>query len=360
MSNTLTTIVPNWYLNNKNEYYREIKEYFTNLSYSDRTTICIYSNAVKRVIVESRGNNGEHRTIGIYDFESHNYNEICHSYGGHMLPSFYIASKDKNTGGFAYFNETYYNRITGETTYGPVIILDSKFNNAPNIRNIDGFDKNMALYCHIINEYLYFEYKGVRYLIDGDYKIIAKLPYEIDEKKNRFVKKNTTQLILKYGENKRCLYDITSKKVIFDDITDVSEETNPDFIKNGDIYCYDDNVGKFVLLSKYDSFVKQLTLVDEILYNDEAFFYKHEASNNRDYVYVYADQNNGKYLVHNNKVINKHCPFDKVVQDKDKAQWVCYVNGFRDVYIGYEKWKFGNINLNGDETEEKLWFDTEE
>ena len=65
------------------------------------------------------------------------------------------------------------------------------------------------------------------------------------------------------------------------------------------------------------------------------------------------------FIVHNNKVINKNCPFDSVKPITgdfyDDGKFICRVNDIEDIYESYDKFRFGTLNLTG--KQEKLWFD---
>ena len=66
------------------------------------------------------------------------------------------------------------------------------------------------------------------------------------------------------------------------------------------------------------------------------------------------------YIRHNNKVVNKNCPFDKVYLNKEHFEYdkrlVCTVGDISDIYDGYDKFRFNTLNIDGGE-QERLWFD---
>lgn len=254
----LTVSMPNWYIEKADEYDETIKRAL----HRERFKIEVYSNIVKKVVVDAYDNGGDNEIYGIYDFEK----GVFHQVGSDML-LFSLSggvnyfSKEKNA------NFGYFTLYTGHTNkYGEYdewykMVIDSRMNNAPNLSGKDVFDKSFRTVCDILNDFLYFEYKGVRYLIDGDYNVLAKFPKKLDVRKNAFVGDNTKQFILKEGK-KWCLYDIEEKKVVMDDIVAVSNSSQCDFrLGNGDIYKYDKESGRFALLSKYDTFCDGLEMV---------------------------------------------------------------------------------------------------
>lgn len=348
--------MPKWYEEKMDEYDETIKrslkrEYFR---------IKVYSNVVKKVVLEAYNNFSEGEIYGIYDFE----NGVFHKVGG-VMPTFRLGGdsnswSDEREASFAYF-ELYTDHVNkyGEYDETYKLIIDSRMNNAPNLSGKDVFDESFRTVCDILNDFLYFEYKGVRYLIDGDYNVLAKFPKKLDVRKNAFVGDNTKQFILKDGK-KWCLYDIEEKKIVMDDIVAVSNTYNCDFrISNGDIFKYDKESGRFALLSKYDSFCDGLTLVKTYIYADAQELLNER--NSRDLIYVLKDDKDKFYIRQNNKVVNKNCPFDKVYVKKGEFEsenrLVCMVGDISDIYEGYGKFRFNTLDIDGNSTQEKLWFD---
>lgn len=346
--------MPKWYEEKRKEYDETIKralrrEYFK---------IEVYSNVVKKVVVDAYDNGCDNEIYGIYDFEK----GVFHKVGCNML-LFGLSggtscwSKEK-CASFGYFT-LYTDHVNkyGEYDETYKVIIDSKMNNAPNLSGKDVFDKSFRTVCEILYDFLYFEYKGVRYLIDGDYNVLAKFPKKLDVFKNKYVNDGTKQFILKDG-NKWYLYDIEEKKVVMDDIVAVSNTLQCDFrLGNGDIYKYDKESGKFALLSKYDSFCDGLDIVKIYRYGSREML---DEKNSRDLIYILKDDKGKYYIRQNNKVINKNCPFDNVYVKKEIYEFdnriVCMVGDISDIYEGHGKFRFNTLNIDGN-TQERLWFD---
>lgn len=352
----LTISMPKWYEENSDEYDKILK----NTLLRENFKILFYSNVVKKVAVEAYDGGGWNQCYGIYDFEK----DVFYQIGG-GTPSYRISgvnwwNKEQCCGSFAWF-ELFNSNMeicpNGERCEMYKLVIDSRMNNAPNLSGKDVFDSSFRTPCDIVNNFLYFEHKGVRYLIDGDYKILAKFPKRLDNYKSVYVDDDTRQFILKNG-SKWCLYDIDEKKVVFDDIVEISGKTECDFrLDNGDIYTYDKKSGRFVLLSKYDTFCDGLYIVKTYRYA-----YKQDDVNTnsiRDLIYVLKDDKGKFYIRHNNKIVNKKCPFDKVELKKgnfeSENRFVCTVSDISDIYDGYDKFRFNTLNIDG--VQEKLWFD---
>lgn len=345
--------VPKWYDEKRKEYNEILK----NALRREKVNIEIYSNVVKKVVVDAFDNGAENEVYGIYDFEKGVFYQV-----GHGMPIYKVSGFDnywdkKQCGSFAWF-ELPNGRMDGEYIETYKLVIDSRMNNAPNLSGKDVFDVTFHTVCDIVHNFLYFEYKGVRYLINGDYEILAKFPKKLDVCKNTYVDDGTRQFILKDG-SKWCLYDIDEKRVVLDDIVAVSNRIECDFrLGNGDIHIYDKESGKFVLLSKYDSFCDGLELVKTYIYSYEKE--KLDEKNSRDLIYVLKDGNGKFYIRHNNKVVNKNCPFDKVGVKKGEFEsenrLVCTVGDISDIYDGYDRFRFNTLNIDGGE-QERLWFD---
>lgn len=347
--------MPKWYEEKRKEYDETIKrslmrEYFR---------IEVYSNVVRKVVVDAYNNGGDNEIYGIYDFEKNVFYQV----GCDMLLFKLSGDADywheDRPASFGYFT-LYTDHVNkyGEYDETYKVIIDSKMNNAPNLSGKDVFDKSFRTVCEILYDFLYFEYKGVRYLIDGDYNVLAKFPKKLDVFKNKYVNDGTKQFILKDG-NKWCLYDIEEKKVVMDDIVAVSNTLQCDFrLSNGDIFKYDKKSGKFALLSKYDSFCDGFSLVKTYIYDTEQMLL--DEKNSRDLIYLFKDDKGKYYIRQNNKVVNKNCPFDNVYVKKEIYEFdnriVCMVGDISDIYEGHGKFRFNTLNIDGD-TQERLWFD---
>ena len=352
----LTVLMPKWYEEKRKEYDETIKrslqrEYFS---------IKVYSNVVKKVVVDAYDNGGDNEIYGIYDFEK----SVFYRVGCDMLMFGLSGDADywheERPASFGYFT-LYTDHVNKNGEYDETykVIIDSKMNNAPNLSGKDVFDKSFRTVCAILYDFLYFEYKGVRYLIDGDYNVLAKFPKKLDVFKNKYVNDGTKQFILKDG-NKWCLYDIDEKKVVMDDIVAVSNTYDCDFrLGNGDIYKYDKESGRFALLSKYDSFCDGLSLVKTYIYGTDRVLL--DEKNSRDLIYVLKDDDYKFYIRQNNKVVNKNCPFDRVYVKKEiyesENRLICMVGDISDIYEGHGKFRFNTLDIDGVDAQERLWFD---
>ena len=351
--------MPKWYSEKRIKY----NDILNNALHSENIDILIYSNVVKKVVVNAYNNGWDDELYGtfygIYDFEKNVFYKISEG-----MPIYRISGVNywdmEQCGSFAWFElNTGHVNSYGEYDETYKLVIDSKMNNAPNLSGKDVFDSSFRSVCDIVNDFLYFEYKGVRYLIDGDYNILAKFPKKLDVCKNVYVDDSTKQFILKDG-SKWCLYDIDEKKIVFDDIVAVSNTTKCDFrLDNGDIYIYDKETGRFVLLSKYDTFCDGLDIVQTYVY--DSVLNKLDEKNSRDLIYVLKDDKLKIYIRQNNKIVNKNCPFDKVELKKgifeSGNRFVCTVGDMSDIYDGYDKFRFNTLTIDG--VPEKLWFDTD-
>lgn len=352
----LTISMPKWYDEKRDEYDKILKAALQRKTFK----ILVYSNVVKKVVVNAYDNCLDREVYGIYDFEKGVFYQV-----GYGMPTCRVSGgvnswSKKKCGSFAYF-ELYTDHVNSYGEYDKTfkLVIDSKMNNAPNLSGKDVFDNSFRTVCDIANDFLYFEHNGVRYLIDGDYKILAKFPKKLDVCKNAYVDDGTKQFILKDG-TKWCLYDIDEKRIVFDDIVAVSNTAKCDFrLSNGDIYIYDKETGRFVLLSKYDTFCDGLDIVQTYIYDSD--LNKLDEKNSRDLIYVLKDDKWKFYIRHNNKIVNKNCPFDTVELKKDhfgsENRFVCTVGDMSDIYDGYDKFRFNTLNIDG--VQEKLWFDTD-
>ena len=128
---------------------------------------------------------------------------------------------------------------------------------------------------------------------------------------------------------------------------------------NGDIYKYDKESGKFLLLSKYDSFCDGLSLVKTYIYGTERVLL--DEKNSRDLIYLLKDGHGKYYIRQNNKVVNKNCPFDNVYVKKEicesENRLICTVDDISDIYEGYGKFRFNTLDIDGVGAQERLWFD---
>ena len=352
----LTISMPKWYNDKRKEYNKTLN----NALQRKYLKILIYSNVVKKVVVDACENGGDNRIYGIYDFEKDVFYQI-----GYRVPMCKLSGSVKcldkeHCGSLAWFElHTGHTNSNGKYDETFKLVIDSKMNNAPNLSGKDVFDSSFRSVCDIVNDFLYFEYKGTRYLIDGDYNILGKFPKKLDVCKNAYVDDRTKQFILKDG-SKWCLYDIDEKRIVFDDIVAVSNTTKCDFrLDNGDIHIYDKETGRFVLLSKYDTFCDGLDIVQTYIYDSD--LNKLDEKNSRDLIYVMKDDKWKFYIRHNNKIMNKNCPFDKVELKngnfESENRFVCTVSDISDIYDGYEEFRFNTLNIDG--VQEKLWFDTD-
>ena len=352
----LTISMPKWYLERADEY----NETITRALHREYFRIKVYSKVVKKIVVDAYDNGGDNEIYGIYDFEK----GVFHQVGTDMLLFGLSGGADywheEQPASFGYFT-LYTDHVNKNGEYDETykVIIDSKMNNAPNLSGKDVFDKSFRTVCEILYDFLYFEYKGVRYLIDGDYNVLAKFPKKLDVFKNKYVNDGTKQFVLKDGK-KWCLYDIEKKKVVMKDIVAVSNMYDCDFrLGNGDIYKYDKEIGRFALLSKYDTFCDGLNLVSAYIYNDEKGLFSEK--NSRDLIYLFKDGKGKFYIRQNNKVINKNCPFDKVYVKKEiyesDNRLICMVGDISDIYEGHGKFKFNALDIDGVGAQERLWFD---
>ena len=352
----LTNSMPIWYLERRNEYDDIIKrslqrEYFN---------ILAYSKVVKKIVVEAYNNCGANEICGIYDFEKGVFYQVGNGWSTFIISGEWSPLEDNREGSFGYFELfTDHTNELGEYDEKYKVVIDSKMNNAPNLSGKDVFDKSFRTVCDILNDFLYFEYKGVRYLIDGDYNVLVKFPKKLDICKNEYVDDGTKQFILKDGE-KWCLYDIEEKKIVMDDIVAVSNTYKCDFrLGNGDIYKYDKESGRFALLSNYDTFCDGLDKVKTYIYDDEKGLFSEK--NSRDLIYLLKDGKGKFYIRQNNKVVNKNCPFDRVYVKKEiyesENRIVCMVGDISDIYEGHGKFRFNTLDIDGVGAQERLWFD---
>lgn len=351
----LTVSMPKWYEEKRDEYDKTIKRALKREDFR----IKAYSKVVKKIVVDAYNNFGTNEIYGIYDFDKGVFHQV-----GNGCPTFVISGdwmpwNDNREGSFGYFKLSGRTNSNGEYDETYKVVIDSKMNNAPNLSGKDVFDKSFRTVCDILNDFLYFEHKGVRYLIDGDYKVLAKFPKKLDICKNEYVGDGTKQFILKDGQ-KWCLYDIEEKKIVMDDIVAVSNTYNCDFrLGNGDIFKYDKESGRFSLLSIYNTFCDGLDLVKTYIYDIERD--PVEEKNSRDLIYVLKDDNGKFYIRQNNKVVNKNCPFDKVYVKKELYEsdnrLICVVGDISDIYEGHGKFKFNTLDIDGVGSQERLWFD---
>ena len=352
----LTNSMPIWYLERRNEYDDIIKrslqrEYFN---------ILAYSKVVKKIVVEAYDNGGDNEIYGIYDFDKRVFHQVD---TGHSMFRFCGDSnwwENKRESSFGYFI-MYTDHVNkyGEYDETYKMVIDSRMNNAPNLSGKDVFDKSFRTVCDILNDFLYFEYKGVCYLIDGDYNVLAKFSKKLDVCKNNYVDDGTKQFVLKDGK-KWCVYDIEEKKVVMKDIVAVSNMHDCDFrLGDGDIYKYDKESGRFALLSNYDTFCDGLDKVKTYIYDDEKGLFSEK--NSRDLIYLLKDGKGKFYIRQNNKVINKNCPFDKVYMKKEiyesDNRLICMVGDISDIYEGHGKFRFNTLDIDGVSGQERLWFD---
>ena len=197
----LTISMPKWYNEKRKEYVKTLN----NALHSKYLKILIYSNVVKKVVVVvNTYDNGWDDELygtfyGIYDFEKNVFYKISDG-----MPIYRISGVNywdtEQCGSFAWFELNTGHVISyGEYDETYKLVIDSKMNNAPNLSGKDVFDNSFRTVCDIVNDFLYFEYKGTRYLIDGDYRILAKFPKKLDVCKNAYVDASTKQFILKDG-----------------------------------------------------------------------------------------------------------------------------------------------------------------
>ena len=347
--------MPKWYEEKRDEYDKTIKRALQREDFR----IKVYSKVVKKIVVDAYNNFGTNEIYGIYDFEKGVFHQVGNGYPTFVISGDWMPWNDNREGSFGYFKLSGRTNSNGEYEETHKVVIDSKMNNAPNLSGKDVFDRSFRTVCDILNDFLYFEYKGVRYLIDGDYNVLAKFPKKLDICKNEYVGDGTKQFILKDGQ-KWCLYDIEEKKIVMDDIVAVSNTYNCDFrLGNGDIFKYDKESGRFGLLSIYDSFCDGLDLVKTYIYDTERD--PVDEKNSRDLIYVLKDDNGKFYIRQNNKVVNKNCPFDKVDVKKEMYEadnrLVCVVGDISDIYEGHGKFKFNTLDIDGVGSQERLWFD---
>ena len=361
----LTVLYPEWFKQNQANFTQNARKILNLNSSLDSIKFQIFSNVCHKCIIEGYRRLSDFSLTCVYNFDDNTYVDLYEgeqnnfnfslgawSYNGYEKTSNFVYAElyTDHTNKYGEFDETY------------KFILDSKFNNAPNLSGKDVINPKFKSVADIVGDLLYFEYNGVRYLIDGDYGIVAKFPKKLDIIKNRkHATSDTKQFILKDGKE-WCLYDVNKKKIIIKNIICVGESKVCDFkTKEGNIYKYDKNKGEFYLYSTYDSFCDNLvetTLMST--YGDYITLRKSISSINPSYIVRVMKNERGKlFIVHNNKVINKNCPFDsvKLITDdfNDDGKFICRVNDIEDIYESYDKFRFGTLNLTG--KQEKLWFD---
>lgn len=352
----LTNSMPKWYEERSDEYDKTIKRALKREDFR----IKAYSKVVKKIVVDVYNNGGDNEIYGIYDFEKGAFHQVGNGTCMFLFCGDSHWWNDNREASFGYFElYTDHTNSLGEYDETYKVVIDSKMNNAPNLSGKDVFDRSFRTVCDILNDFLYFEYNGVCYLIDGDYNVLAKFHKKLDVCKNKYVDDGTKQFILKDGK-KWCLYDIEEKKVVMEDIVAVSNTYDCDFrLANGDIYKYDKESGKFALLSEYDSFCDGLKLVKTYIYDTERD--PIEEKNSRDLIYLLKDGKGKYYIRQNNKVVNKNCPFDKVYVKKELYEsdnrLICMVGDISDIYEGHGKFKFNTLDIDGVGSQERLWFD---
>lgn len=366
----LTVLYPEWFEQNQANFTQNVRKTLNLVKDFDNIKFCIFSNICHKCIIEVYRRLRDSELTCIYNFDDNTY--ITLDEGEYTNFNFRLGVKEYNyytkeeTSNFVYA-ELYTEHVNqyGELDEKYKFILDSKFNNAPNLSGKDITNSKFRSNADIVGDLLYFEHSGIRYLIDGDYGIVAKFPKKLDIAKNRkHATSDTKQFILKDGKE-WCLYDVNKKKIIINNIISVGESIVCDFkTKEGNIYKYDKNKGEFYLESTYDSFCDNLKEILTCPYKDMYYNYilNEPISNiNPSYIVHIMKNKEGKFfIVHNNKVINKNCPFDSIkrikdINNDDYGKFICRVNDMEDIYESYNKFRFDTLNLTG--KQEKLWFD---
>jgi len=321
-----------------------------------------YSDACHRFIYSQTKDNGYHCVTSyyIYDYDMRTSTLIC---SGDDIRYHYYDEMNRK-GDIAFVSFAVYDDEDEETKR--TIVLDNKFNNAPNISGNDPvFDPNIHTECRIMNGCLYFEYRGTCYLIDGDYNVIAKFPHRLSKKYSAYVNIDTRHFILCQMDGKYSLYDKDEKRDVLTDIERISmAHYAPDFVaSNGDIYKYDRERGVFELHSQYDSFID--TLSECPGYRSNEGIPREDSQKGRlhlmtDEIRVYKDAKQRFYIIQDNLVVNKNCPFDDIdlVQPQYSVpKYICSVDTLKDVYIGFNTFKFNTLDIDGKAKDEKIWFD---
>jgi len=239
------------------------------------------------------------------------------------------------------------------------IVLDGNLYNAPNLTGTGSFDTNFSYPSEILGgELLYFDYNGIHYLVNEDYKLIDRLPEPlyIDPFHNTYIDGQTYQFYLKdHNKLRTSLYDVNDKKMLFEDIAYIGINGTSFIRANGDIYRYNIDEGRFYLLTRHDEFVEGLSWNGIIVLN--TYYYDKCLSNAENVIVLYTDVNNKTYIVRGGKVINRECPFDSVTAIDSNGDKVlkCILNdNITDIYCADGKFKFNVINIAKDE---KLWFE---
>lgn len=363
----LTVLYPEWFKNNEVNFKENVQKTLNLVKDFDSVKFHIFSNICHKCIIESYHRLRDSHLICIYNFDNNTYVTLdegkCINFKFRLGVEAYNYYNKEKTSNFVYA-ELHTNQ-NDELDEKYKFILDSKFNNAPNLSRKDIINPNFRSNADIVGDLLYFEHNGVRYLIDGDYGIVAKFPKKLDIIKNRkHATSDTKQFILKDGKE-WCLYDINKKKIIINNIISVGESIVCDFkTKDGDIYKYDKNKGEFYLESTYDSFCDDLKEIITFPYKGLHYsyiLYEPISTINPSYIVHIMKNKEGKFfIVHNNKVINKNCPFDSIrhitnIKNGDYGKFVCRVNDIEDIYESYNKFRFEALNIAG--KQEKLWFD---
>ena len=124
----LTVSMPKWYEEKRKEYDEIIKRAFQREDFR----IKVYSNVVKKVVVDAYDNGGDNEIYGIYDFE----NGVFYKVGCDMLLFGLSGDVDywhkEKCASFGYFT-LYTDHVNKNGEYDETykVIIDSKMNNAP-------------------------------------------------------------------------------------------------------------------------------------------------------------------------------------------------------------------------------------
>ena len=362
----LTVLYPEWFKQNQANFTQNARKTLNINNDLDSIEFQIFSNVCHKCIIEVYNRLSDFYVSCVYNFDDNTYVTLgkgeYNDFDFRLGVRAYDYYNEEKTSNFVYA-ELYTDHVNqhGELDETYKFILDSKFNNAPNLSGKDVLNSKFKSAADIVGDLLYFEYNSVRYLVDGDNEIVAKFPKILDIIKNReHATSDTKQFILKDGKE-WCLYDVNKKKIIIKNIISVGESIECDFkTKDGDIYKYDKNKGEFCLYSTYDSFCNNLVETLTTPYDDYITSRKSISTINPSYIVHVMKNEKGKFfIVHNNKVINKNCPFDSVKPITgdfyDDGKFICRVNDIEDIYESYDKFRFGTLNLTG--KQEKLWFD---
>lgn len=178
----LTVLRPEWFSNNEVNFYKNARKTLNLDNNLDSITFHIFSNVCHKCIIEAYHRLSDFYVTCVYNFDDNTYvtldNGEYNNFDFRLGVCAYNYYNEEKTSNFIYA-ELYTDHVNkyGELDETYKFILDSKFNNAPNLSGKDVvIDPRFRSAADIVGDLLYFEHNGIRYLIDGDYGIVAKFP----------------------------------------------------------------------------------------------------------------------------------------------------------------------------------------